>query len=433
MSVRNPFELVYQIFPDRWRNAVPALTPKPGAWKWREHPIAVSRNVKRLTRFPTDQYTFFGGDLEGIRQSLPYLQRLGVTALYLTPIFEARSTHRYDTVNFLRIDPALGSRADFERLAADLHACGMKLVLDGVFNHTGDDHPLYRDPAKRMRYYIPRDKERTMTWMGGSTLPKLDTQRPAVEKMILRIIDAWPEVDVWRLDAAHLLPHALLAKIRDRAAPRPIIIEDWHVGRQYFEKNLAHGITNFLFLEALRTFFVEDASPETLLARLARWSELYTPETTALSWNFLDNHDTGRFISYTSRERLMRALVLLFTLPGTPLLYHGLEIGMSGKTANAARAPMIWDESQWDGELLEHVRTLVDLRRKHPVLVLGDFRPLFADNRSRTLVFERRMRGARAVVALNDGYHPCNLTVGGLRLRIKPGEWRVLIPHNGLH
>lgn len=420
-------DLAYQIFPDRWRNARPELTPRPGAWTWHGRPIEVATRRGRLTQSPNNQYTFYGGDLEGVRASLDYLERLGVTLLYLNPIFAARSTHRYDATDFFRVDCALGNRADFERLADDLHGRGMRLFLDGVFNHTSDQHPWHQDVASRRRYYLMQEGDRAMSWMGRGMLPKLDTQSPLVIRQLFKILAAWPEVDGWRLDAAHLLPQALLAEIRRRIAPKPIIVEDWGWARHYQGKNLADGVTNFLFRTAMVDYFREDMSPETLLDRLDAWIHAYPAKFLAASWNFLDNHDTPRFRSIVGRERLLRALVLLFTLPGTPLLYHGMEIGLEGKDAGESRAPMIWQPRKWDHGVLEHVMRLARLRREFPVLAHGKFTPLAADNRSRALAFERRDGRSRAVVALNDGYHPWRCRLADANLRLNPGAWCVRV------
>lgn len=420
-------ELVYQIFPDRWRNACPELTPSSGAWTWHGKPIGHSTDLKTLTSHPTDQHTFFGGDLEGVRQSLPYLEKLGVTAVYLTPIFAAKSTHRYDTIDYFHIDPALGNRADFERLSADLAQRHMKLILDGVLNHTSADHPLHVEPKVRRRHYIMKTRDAAMTWLNRGTLPKLDTQNPRTIRMLLDALDAWPETDAWRLDAAHLLPQAFLKTIKTHVAPRPVIVEDWMFSRHYFTKGLADGVTNFLFRETFRNYFTEDCSPETLLDRIRAWTDHYPARNLGLSWNYLDNHDTDRFLSQVGRERLARAFVYLFTLPGTPMLYHGIEIGQTGLNPGESRSPMPWDERVWDRDLVEHVRRLAALRRDHPVLSTGRYQPLAADNHSRTTVHARLLPRARAIVAVNDGYHAFR----GIGLRVAPGEWQVCLEEKG--
>ncbi|MEK8023388.1 MAG: glycoside hydrolase family 13 protein [Candidatus Hydrogenedentota bacterium] len=420
-------ELVYQIFPDRWKNARPDRNPADGSWNWKKEPVRFTTDHSLLTGQRTDQYHFFGGDLEGVRESLPYLQDLGVTAVYMTPIFQARSTHRYDAVDYMTIDPALGTREDFEALAGDLRKRKMKLVLDGVLNHTSEEHPWHTDPDMRKEHYIMKADGQPMSWLNHGSLPKLDPQNPQVAKKLLEVLDAWPEADLWRLDAAHLLPQEFLRQLRSHVAPRPILIEDWSYCPHYFRKNIADAVTNFLFRDAVRTFFIQDASPETLLERLEIWIRTYPRRNLGLSWNFLDNHDTERFISLAGRDSLMRALVLLFTLPGTPMLYHGCEVGMKGKTTGESRAPMEWDESKWDRGIFDHVKSLAKLRREHPVLATGGFTPLFADNRSRAFAFERTDRASRAVIALNDGYLPGCFHDQGTDWTLDPGSWRIEI------
>lgn len=420
-------ELVYQIFSDRWKNARPEANPPDGAWKWKNEPVRFTTDHALLTGHRSDQYHFYGGDLEGVRQSLPYLVELGVTALYMTPIFTARSTHRYDAVDYHSIDPALGTRADFEHLARDLRKNKIALILDGVLNHTSEEHPWHTEIEARRQHYIMKTPEQTMSWMDRGSLPKLDTQNPDVVRKLLDALDAWPETDMWRLDAAHLLPHSFLDAVRKHVAPRLTLVEDWTFCPQYFRKRLADAVTNFLFREAVRTFFIQDSSPETFLERLEIWIRGYPARGLGLSWNFLDNHDTERFHSSAGRNGLVRALVLLFTLPGTPMLYHGIEVGMKGKTTGESRAPMEWDSTKWDTGLRDHVRSLATLRKNHPVLAAGAFKPLFADNRSRSFAFERSNRVARAIIALNDGYHEARFHHDGQEWILSPGSWRIEI------
>ncbi len=424
---RSEPEIIYQIFPDRFRCARPETNPAPGAWHYHGKPIGVSTERTLLCNSPTDQFTFMGGDLEGIRQSLPYLRELGVTSVYLNPIFAARSTHRYDAIDFHRIDPVLGDRRDFERLAADLHASGMRLWLDGVFNHTSHEHPWHVDEALRKRFYAMRTESEAMTWMNSGHLPKLDTQNPDVLRAILDVVASWPEVDGWRLDAGHLLPRETLRAIRTAVAPRPVVVEDWHFGAHYFQQRLADGVTNFLFREAMRAFFIEDCSPETLAARLSTWIDGYPASAAARSWTFLDNHDTARFRTTVGPGRMERALVYLFTLPGTPLIFQGTEMGLDGRTEGESRAPIPWDEREWDQGVMGTVKRLIALRKDNPVLVEGSFRPLYADNRSRTLAFERVSPDARAVVAVNDGYHGSRFRIGTEAFDLDAGEWRVVL------
>lgn len=380
-----------------------------------------------LCNSPTDQFTFMGGDLEGIRLGIPYLRNLGVTSVFLNPIFAARSTHRYDAVDYFRIDPVLGDRADFTRLAADLHASGMRLWLDGVFNHTSHEHPWHADEHTRRQYYVMRGETEAMTWMNSGHLPKLDTQNPVVVSEILRAVRAWPEADGWRLDAAHLLPAETLREIAQAASPRPIVVEDWHSAAHYFERKLAQGVTNFLFREAMRTYFIEDLSPETLIERLANCFDRYPLAAARASWTFLDNHDTPRFRTQVGRERFMRALVFLMTLPGTPLIFQGTEMGLDGKNEGETRAPIPWDENEWDQKVWQLTRDLIALRKSHRVFAEGSYRGLYADNRSRTICFERWLPGARALVSVNDGYQPSRFRIDQEVFDLAPGAWKIIL------
>ncbi len=427
LPLRPGGELVYQIFPDRWRIGSPAAPPRDPAWTWHGRPTHHSLDPRELTAHTACQHTFMGGNLEGVRQSIPYLKDLGVTALYMTPIFEARSTHRYDAVDYTRIDPTLGTRVDFERLSLSLREAGIRLILDGVLNHTSADHPLHVDPASRRRHYLMKNRDEAMSWMDRGTLPKLDTANPRTVKMLLHALSSWPEADAWRLDAAHLLPQVFLRRVRDHVAPRPLIVEDWMWSRHYFTQELADGVTNYLFRETMRNYFREDCSPETLLERIRAFTDCYPARGLGMSWNYLDNHDTDRFLSQVGRDRLRRALVILFALPGTPMIYQGLEIGMSGKTEAESRAPMEWNVAQWDRDLLAHVRALASTRADHPVLRTGRYLPVVADNRSRTAVFARVLPRARATIAVNDGYH----VFRGNGMTVPPGGWLIRVEEKG--
>ncbi len=445
-----PGEVIYQVFPDRFRNGRSDLTPQPGQWNWNGRPIAVSPDPADLCDPKRHQYTFFGGDLPGVTMSVDYFRRLGVTSIYLNPIFHSPSTHRYDTVDYERVDPALGSRADFEHLASSLREASMRLILDGVFNHTSGDHPWHRNPETRRSLYVTkRDSDKTMTWMNSGHLPKLDLQNAAAAEKIFHVVRSWPEADGWRLDAGHLLPAEFLRRLKEAAGERELIIEDWHFSAHYFAQGLADSVTNMPFREAMRTFFVEDCSPETLLSRLGYYIDAYPAGACHRVWNFLDNHDVSRFLHEVGRARLLRALTLLFTLPGTPMLFQGDEVGMSGNGEAEARRPMDWNEATWDREIFDHVCALIQLRRSYPALAIGGYRPLAADNRSRTLVFERSGPGEDAwkaasasgsamlgsvagaeesiIVALNDGYQPGRVRIAeaGIDAVLEPGQTRL--------
>lgn len=427
MQIKWPHEVVYQIFPDRFHCHDPAARPAPGAFEWNGRPIRVSGSRRAVTSRHHHQYTFFGGTLEGVRQKLDHLQDLGVTAVYLTPIFKSRSTHRYDADDYFEVDPVLGSRADFEALKDDLHARGMKIMLDGVFNHTSFHHPWYQAHARD--YYLQAGNGQVETWMGSGYLPKLDVENPSVADALLAVIDHWHGVDGWRLDASHLLARSFLRRLKDRVGPdRPVIGEDWDDARYDLAEGYYDGVTNFSFQRNVPAMLYGDCPPETLARRLRVLYEGYPWPGVVQSWSLLGNHDTPRLFSKLGeREGAYKlAQVLQFTLPGTPLIYYGDEWGMTGWGDWEARAPMIWRPDARQKRLFKHVQGLARLRREHPVLAAGGVRFVHASNRDRTLAFERTGPDERALVMLNMSPFEQAIEIAGKRHLVPAQDWRIV-------
>lgn len=434
MVIKWKNEIVYQIFPERFCNGDPSNDVRTGEYMWRGRTAVRSSDPARFDDPRKGQCMFYGGDLAGITQKIPYLKELGITAVYLNPIFASHSTHKYDTDDYFTVDPHFGTRAEYETMVRHLHDAGIRVVLDGVFNHTSFHHPWYRGLRTRRRFYCMKNCREPMTWMNFGSLPKLNVERPQVEAAILRVIDAWPEIDGWRLDAAHLLPASFMRKLKRRieAVRRNniVIMEDWTDSYFHFKDGLCDGVTNFLFSKLMERYFVEDCSPETLFKRIATFIDRYPWANAVQNWNHLANHDTSRFPDRIGgrMDRFRLAQALQFTLPGTPLIFQGDEIGMTGRTEAACRRPMEWDSRKWNREVLEHTRRMTRLRRTHPVLSAGRWKPLDAVNHSRVLVFERRMpSGERAVIAMNDGYTPQTAGIGRIRRRLAPHSYFIWI------
>lgn len=416
-----PNEVVYQIFPDRFHNEHEAADawPAPGSFDWNGKPIRQSRRAIDVTSRHHHQYTFFGGTLEGVRRKLDHLQDLGVTALYFTPIFKSRSTHRYDTDDFLQVDPVLGGQAAFERLVAELHARGMKIMLDGVFNHTSFHHPWF---TTNPEFYLRAPGGSVETWMGTGALPKLNPEHPGLQAELLRVIDHWKDVDGWRLDASHLIARSFLKKLKAHVGDaRPVIGEDWDDARFDLHEGIYDGVTNFSFQRNVTALMIGDCSPETLARRLSVVYEGYPWPAVVQSWSLLGNHDTDRFFSKIGERdaHLALARVLQFTLPGTPLIYYGDEWGMTGWGDWGARAPMIWKPMAQQKARYDQLKGLIALRRTHPVLASGNVRFLAASNQDRTFAFERYGDEGRVLVAINMG--PEAKVVEGLE--VAPMNW----------
>lgn len=432
--MRRPWgnEVVYHVFVDRFRNGNPALDVRAGEFSFHGQPSLSSTDKRLLTGRHTHQRVFYNGDLPGIRTAVPYLQELGVTVLLLTPIFASRSTHRYDTDDYLSLDPHLGSEADFRALLDDLHSRDMRLVLDGVFGHTSFESPWYREPALRREHYLLRPDGTPETWLNMGVMPKLDTERPDTQERLLEVVDRWAGVDGWRLDAAQHLPESFLRRFKERLRrhqPEAVVIgEEWEPVFSQLRDGLYDGVLNFQFRRPLADFFRFEISAETFARRLSHYIEGYPASSLRHCWNLLDNHDTERFYGTHAKDarRMRLAIAFQTLLPGTPQLYYGDEIGMKARNADAARAPMVWEEGRWDQAVRAAYREFLGLRRAHPVFTEGAFKWRHVSNRAKLVAFERRTAEELALVVVNAGDYPQVLNLEGRQVELPAHEVRVI-------
>ena len=424
------------IDPD-WANGIPQYARKRGE--------ELSNNV------------FFGGNLWGVIEKLDYLQSLGVTVLYLSPVFEAYSNHRYDTGDYEKIDAFLGGEEAFDTLIREAHARGMKIVLDGVFNHTGDDSRYFNrrgsygeggayraenSPYSKWYYFrkFPEDYE---CWWGIKILPRLNHQNEECRRYFTGedgIIARWNArgVDGWRLDVADELSNEFLDELRHVVKKNTqneglIIGEVWEnavdktaygTRRRYLSGDQLDSVMNYPFRNAVLAF-LRDGDAETFYHIL---TEIYAsyPRTVSNSlMNLLGTHDTERILtllgeggkgeclsndtlahlSLTEKERenalmlIKLASVLQFTVFGVPSIYYGDEAGIEGYGDPFCRKPFPWGRE--DADLLLHYHALGKLRREHPVLQEGYFR--FLEHDATSFVFERVGSGECILVYANMG------------------------------
>ncbi|MEJ2356726.1 MAG: glycoside hydrolase family 13 protein [Deinococcales bacterium] len=408
--------VVYHIFPDRFRRGSAEPAPASGAWDFDGHPI-----IAKVWNEPPDprrgQREIYGGDLWGVIEALDDLQDLGVEALYLTPIFRAESSHRYDTLDYLHVDPALGGEAAFDALLEALHGRGMRLVLDGVFNHAGHRHPDFlkalEDPASPQRdMFTFRPGGGYAAFFDVRTLPKIDYGSPLARERFLEGAHApvryWLRrgIDGWRLDVAHQIGEggtargnrALLRTIHRTA--REENSEAYVFGELSYDTVptlRAHTLDGSMhyagFAHPLMTWLCgRDVHGEPVTTSAARtWQALWdhyaalplSVRQTMLT--LLSSHDVPRALwrlrGDTARFKLAYGVLLAF--PGSPSIYYGDEIGMSQANAYEdfrgdpmCRATFPWDRSAWDDELLGFVRSMIRLRRDTPALRRGGLAPL---------------------------------------------------------
>lgn len=417
----------YQVFPDRFANGDPSLDPE-GVVPWDSEPT---------------RGNFFGGDLAGIEARLDHIQRLGANALYLTPIFEADTNHRYDTADYFRIDHRLGDRTAFRSLLTAAHTRGMRVVLDAVFNHCGEGHWAFRHvhahgaESPYVNWFlvdgfpIVRDPEPNYaTCMGCKYLPQFNHRNPEVREYLYSVAEHWIEegIDGWRLDVPFLINHEFWRGFRERVKARDpelyIVAEIWEEATEWLAGDTADASMNYPLREAILDF----AGGTTDSAAFAdRLSALYavTPDWARTSMlNLLGSHDTVRLRSRLAgdpdAERI--AVALQLTSPGAPMVYYGDEVGLQGGDDPGCRAAMPWDESVWDADLFEWHRRLIELRRRHPALRGFDDEIVHAQGE--VMVRRRTGGGETAFVVINRGSVDANVPaslLGEARLDVLEG------------
>ncbi|QGP90952.1 Neopullulanase 2 [Neomoorella glycerini] len=432
----------YQIFPDRFYNGNPANDP-PGTRPWGEAPT---------------RENFFGGDLEGIQAKIPYLKFLGVNALWLNPIFASPSNHRYNTSDYLAVDPALGDTATLSRLVESLHAAGMHLILDGVFNHTGTEFFAFKDvvargassPYKDWYYFYDfpvrmEPRPNYTCWWDIPSLPKLKVSNPEVRNYLLQVATYWLReagTDGWRLDVPNEIEPAFWREFRRQVKetnPQAYIVgEIWHDARFWLQGRLFDGVMNYLFRDLVLDYFARRRFPISTLDFLLGLVRLRYPEAANFALlNLLGSHDTARVIttfqeglaglpghsgSYAEAVTHLRpALILQLTYPGAPLIYYGDELGMTGGPDPDCRRTMPWEPRAWDQDLLNFYRRLIALRQRLLPLRRGYFQPLFTDDRADVYAYARRLAGERVIVILNAGDLPQAITLAAGELAIADG------------
>lgn len=419
--------LVYQVIVDRFAPAADLeakahLYPAPKRLRtWEEVPTGGTFNEE--VQVWSHEIDFWGGDLESLRGRLGYIQDLGVDVLYLNPIHLAYTNHKYDAQDYFAVSPEYGTREDVGDLAAALHERGMRLMLDGVLNHMGRTSPKFQaalaDPESDEAEWFNVGSDYEMGyrgWYDVANLPELNLESEDVRDRLWNdrdsVIQGYlreEKIDGWRLDVAFDIGFAYLEELTEaahRAREKSLIIgEIWNYPEQWFPA--VDGVMNMtareLILRTVRNEVPADHASE-LMAQMIEDAGL---ENMLKSWIILDNHDTPRLRTVLEeREQQKLAQILQFTIPGSPCIYYGVELGMEGGNDPEMRAPMRWDLVEDDNEFLSWMRTLISLRQSSPALRYGDYRHLESRN---ALAFVRttdRVEDTTVVVA-----NPSSMTV----------------------
>lgn len=400
----------YQIFPERFDNGNPSLSPA---------------NVLPWGSKDPDRDDFFGGDIQGIINHLDYLVELGINGIYLTPVFEASTNHKYDTLNYFEIDPHFGDKETFRKLVREAHKRGIKIMLDAVFNHIGDKSPEWQDVLKN------GEKSKFVDWFhirsfpvtpgengnveGKNTLsfdtfaytmhmPKLNTANPDVQKYLLDIATYWVrefDIDGWRLDVANEVDHAFWKQfnkaVRSEKEDIYILGEIWHDSWLWLLGDEFDSVMNYPFTQTIIENFVEERiKPTKMVSGISEQLMRYQEQVNHVMFNMLDSHDTARLLTRCEgdKEKAKLALAFMFAHTGSPCIYYGTEIGMDGADDPLCRKCMEWDEANQDKDMLTFMKKLIAFRKTNQkVLTYGNLDWHIVDDEKHIVAFSRTLDG----------------------------------------
>jgi cyclomaltodextrinase len=434
----------YQIFPDRFaRGKLPRKRVFQNA-RWEDwHELPTLQGYK-------------GGDLWGVLEQLDYLQDLGINAIYFTPIFQSASNHRYHTHDYYQVDPMLGKNAAFRELLQAAHDRNIKVVLDGVFNHSSRGFFFFNDILENgphspwvdwfkiegwpLSPYDGSKPANYVGWAGNRALPVFNHDNPDVREYLMEIAEYWVHfgIDGWRLDVpGEIKASGFWQEFRDRVkALNPdayIVGEVWEDAREWLDGTQFDGVMNYLFAAPTIAFTAGDRVVMELVQdrsyrpypplfageyaeKMKQLLQLYAWEIQLAQLNLLASHDTARLLSIAGGDKpsVELATLLLLTFPGAPSIYYGDEVGLPGGVdPDSRRAFPV--EAHWELDVLDYHRRLISLRHQYKALRTGSYEVLFAE--SAVYVFARILETEELIVAVNVGTAPAhvNFEVAGVK------------------
>lgn len=444
--------IIYQIFPDRFYSSKKRKTDVPAdrylTDNWYKQPEYRQNNG--VCSLGNDYY---GGDLAGIAEKLGYLASLGVTCLYLNPIFEAHSNHRYNTADYTKVDPLLGDRRELEKLCKKAERFGISIILDGVFSHTGDDSIYFNkygryesqgayadtDSPYRSWYKFDNSPLGYSSWWGVPSLPEVNEEDPDFDRFITGddgVIRRWLKCGIrgWRLDVADELPDSILDNIRQALkSERPdglLLGEVWEdasnkisysARRRYLLGSQLDSVMNYPFAEAVISF-VKGGDGFVFMDKIMTVLENYPKQVVDVLMNHLGTHDTARLLTVLGKDgqpprsraeqsasyldgaeyskgirRMKLAAVIQYTLPGVPSLYYGDEAGVEGWGDPFCRAAYPWGRE--NREMLDFYRWLGDIRKNSGVFINGEFEPVLGG--LGVIAYVRKNADSKLLIAVN--------------------------------
>lgn len=396
----------YQIFPDRFANGNPNINPI---------------NVEPWGSKPT-HYNYTGGDLQGIIDHLDYLEDLGVTGIYLCPITKGNTNHRYDTIDYMEIDPYLGDKQTLKNLVEELHSRGMKIMLDAVFNHIGYYSNIWQDVIKNKEeskykdwFYI-KDMSRIDTplkYMNKKNIPyetfgcvaempKLNTENPEVVDYLIEVGKYWVrefDIDGWRLDVSNEVDHRFWRKFREEVKKEKqdvyILGEIWHNSLPWLMGDQFDSVMNYPLTNSIRDFFcIGQMNVEEFKYLINSVNVSYPRQVNEVTFNLVGSHDTTRMLTFAGGniEKLKLAYLFMFTQSGCPCIYYGDEVGMEGlqtPKCEGQRKCMVWDEDKQNKDILDFIKDIIQIRKENDDFKIVNNEWILTDKYSGLLIFKK--------------------------------------------
>lgn len=424
--------IFYQIFPDRFANGDLENDP-PNLVRWGTAPTS---------------WGFQGGDLKGILHRFDYLLDLGINAIYLNPIFQSTSTHRYNTTDYFKIDPKLGTLEDFRNLVELAHRNQVRLILDGVFNHCGRGFFAFNDILENQEYspfrnwfhinrfpvdaYSWGEASDYLGWWGMKSLPKFNTSYPATRKYLLNIARYWIEqgIDGWRLDVPNEInDDSFWEEFRQEVKsvnPQAYLVgEIWASDRRWVGEGHFDGLMNYPIMDALAGLLASQSIDANHFAQKVEGLLSFYPRDNAYAmYNPVGSHDTERILTRLGNDlkKTKLAYLFLFAYPGAPAIYYGDEIGLVGGKDPGCRGAFLWETASWNVELRDYVKSLISFRKQHNALRRGDYTPIETESDPACYAFLRASAEDRLLVVMNPNSKAVSLKINLTNTNWMDGE-----------
>ncbi|WP_127836315.1 glycoside hydrolase family 13 protein [Clostridium prolinivorans] len=363
---------------------------------------------------PTNK-RMFGGNIKGILNKLDYIEELGINAIYLTPIFESPSCHKYDTIDYYNIDKSFGDKSIFREFVNRCHERGIKIILDAVFNHTSDEFFAFKDAIKKGKkskyydwYFFKEDGSYEM-FGHSKNMPKLNTTNKETKKYLLEVSKYWIEefdIDGWRLDVANEIDHKFWREFRevvkDAKEDAIIIGEVWDGAESYLKGEQYDSTMNYPFMNiALEVFAKNTATLNELDCFIQNLFARYRKDIRYNLLNLIDSHDTARFLYEcgNDKEKLKSAVFYMFTSIGIPMIFYGDEVGLSGATDPYCR--MTIDFENIDKDLFEFYKNMAKIRKTSKALQEGEYSKIFVNKN--VYAYKRYTENEEIICVFNIG------------------------------